>query len=163
MTSVIQRRKLHFDSLEEALAEAERLSDTAVITTGSYSLGQILEHLARTIDVVTGFRESPPVSLPIRMVARMLKSRFLNRPMRSGFKLPSKSQSVFWPSEEVETAAGLRHFRESIDRFDSTEPLPRHILLGEMTRPEHVQLQCRHAELHLSFVHPAEESVHERC
>ena len=154
MTTVTQRRDLHFSSLQEALADAEALSSQSVVTHGSYSLGQILEHLARTIDVVTGDRESPPIPLPIRMVARLLRSKFLNGPMKPGFKLPSKAQSVFWPSEEVETSAGLQHYRESIDRFNRTEPLPKHVLLGNMTRPEHIQLQCRHAELHLSFVHP---------
>ena len=154
MNSVTQRRDLHFDSLQDALADAEALSSQSVVTRGSYSLGQILEHLARTIDVVTGDRESPPIPLPIRMVARLFRSKFLNGPMKPGFKLPSKAQSVFWPSEEVETSAGLQHYRESIDRFNRTEPLPKHVLLGNMTRPEHIQLQCRHAELHLSFVLP---------
>ena len=155
MSSVIERRSLHFDSLADALAEAERLSSQSVITAGSYSLGQILEHLARTIDVVTGDRPSPPIALPVKVLARMFRSRFLNSPMQPGFKLPSKAQSVFWPSEDVESEAGLQHYREAINRFDHTEPLPKHVLLGNMTRPQHVQLQCRHAELHLSFVRPA--------
>ncbi len=155
MNSVIERRKLHFDSLTEALAEAERLASVEVIAAGAYSLGQILEHLARTIDIASGYREAPAISLPIRTVARLLRSRFLNKPMPSGYKLPAKSQSVFWPSQDVETEAGLQHYREAIERFNRTEPLPKHILLGNMTRPQHVQLQCRHAELHLSFVHPS--------
>jgi hypothetical protein len=29
-----------------------------------------------------------------------------------------------------------------------------HPVFGQMTRAQHDQIQCRHAELHLSFVHP---------
>jgi hypothetical protein len=155
MATKAERRPLHFDSLEEALAEAERLASGAVTTSGKYSLGQILEHLARTIEIALGQRSAPKIPFPIRLAARLLRTRFLSKPMRSGFKLPSKSQSVFWPDHEVAVETGLQHYREAIARFHDTDPHPTHPLLGDITRAEHTQLQCRHAELHLSFVRPA--------
>lgn len=148
------RRTLRFDTLEQALSEAESLTATAVTTSGNYSLGQILEHLARTIDVVNGDLQAPPIPLPLRLAGRLLRPMFLNRPMRSGFKLPSKAQSVFWPDHETDAKASLEHYRRAITRLMQIDPLPKHPLLGEMDRRQHEQLQCRHAELHLSFVHP---------
>ncbi len=155
MSESTARRELHFGSLEEALADAESLAQGPVTTSGAYSFGQILDHLARTIEVVAGDRESPRISFPIRLVARMLRSRFVTKGMKPGFKLPSKAQSVFWPDGEVETTAGLEHYRESIELFKRTDPLPPHPIFGEMSRADQEQLQCRHAELHLSFVHRA--------
>jgi hypothetical protein len=75
--------------------------------------------------------------------------------MKPGFKLPSKAQSVFWPDGEIETTAGLEHYREAIELFQRTDPLPPHPIFGDMSRADQEQLQCRHAELHLSFVHRA--------
>jgi Protein of unknown function (DUF1569) len=155
MANKSDRRTLHFDSLEQAIAEAESLTRATVTTTGKYSLGQILEHLARTIEIALGQRSAPTIPFPIRMAARMMRPRLLNKPMRSGFKLPSKSQSVFWPDHDVEAEAGLQHYRDAIALFHRTDPHPTHPLLGDITRAEHTQLQCRHAELHLSFVRPA--------
>lgn len=148
------RRELHFDSLDGAIGEAESLASTEVTTSGSYSLGQILEHLARTLDVVTGERSAPAAPPPVRWVARLLRSRFLHRPMKPGFRLPRQAQSVLWPDEEVTVEQGLEHLRQSAERFRTTDPLPPHPFFGSMSRPDHERLQCRHFELHLGFVHP---------
>jgi hypothetical protein len=146
------RRELHFDRLEEGLGEAESLASSEVHTIGNYSFGQIIEHLARTLDVVTGTRESPKIALPLRLAARLVRGRLLSKPMKPGFKLPSGAQSVFWPEADVPTDAALAHLREAAERFRRTEPLPPHPVFGPMTRAQHEQLQCRHFELHLSFV-----------
>ena len=53
MAAEVERRQLHFSSLDEAAADAEALAGGEVMTSGNYSFGQIMEHLARTIDVVT--------------------------------------------------------------------------------------------------------------
>ena len=152
MSESTERRELHFHSFDEALADAESLAQGPVTTAGAYSFGQILDHLARTIEVVAGDREGPAISFPIRVAARLLRSRFVSKPMKPGFKLPSNAQSVFWPEGEVETTAGLEHYRQAIELFKRTDPLPPHPIFGEMSRADQEQLQCRHAELHLSFV-----------
>lgn len=156
MAAPVERRQLHFQSLNDAAADAQALAAGAVATTGKYSFGQILEHLARTIDVVTGHRQGPKIPLPLRVIARLMKSRFLYRSMQPGLRLPSKAQSVLWPSEEVEIADGLQHYVEAIERLHRATPVPVHPFLGELTREEHEQLQCRHAELHLSFARPTQ-------
>jgi hypothetical protein len=148
------RRTLHFDSLDDALAEAERLAGSDVTTTANRSYGQILEHLARTFDVVTGHTAGVTVPLPLRWIMRVARPWVLARPMKPGFNLPSNAQSVFWPSDDVSVAEGMAHFRESLERFRQADSLPKHPLFGKMTRQQHDQLQCRHCELHLSFVHP---------
>ena len=148
------RRDLHFDSIEEALAEAERLAASDVKTTANRSYGQILEHLARTLDVVTGHTTGLSVPLPLRWIMRIGRPWVLARPMKPGFNLPSQAQSTLWPSDEVSVADGMAHFREALERFRQAESLPKHPLFGTMTRDQHEQLQCRHCELHLSFVYP---------
>lgn len=145
------RRTLHFDTLDDAIADAASLAEADATTTGHFSLGQILEHLARTLDVVTGYQPAPPVPAPMRWLAILLRSRILNRPMKPGLKLPRGAQSVLWPDEPVEVDAAIEHLRQAAARFRETDPLPPHPFFGTMSPADHERLQCRHFELHLSF------------
>ncbi|WP_182867419.1 DUF1569 domain-containing protein [Rhodopirellula sp. JC639] len=149
----VEHRKLRFGSIEEAMAEAERLAASPTRTTGQFSLGQILEHLARTLEVAMHEREMPPAALPMRILSRMVRPMVL-RKASTGFKLPSKAQNVLWPSEAVSTEDGLKHLRDAYRRFKAADPLPKHVFFGNMTRQQHDALQCRHFEGHLGFVHP---------
>lgn len=148
-----EHRTLRFESIDAAMAEAERLAAAETRTTGQFSLGQIFEHLARTFEVVLGERKMPPSPLPMRILSRLIRPLVL-RKAQTGFKLPSKAQNVLWPSEEVSVEDGLRHLREACEKFKTTDPLPRHVFFGNMTRAQHDALQCRHFEGHLGFVHP---------
>ncbi|QEG00718.1 hypothetical protein Mal15_47900 [Stieleria maiorica] len=148
-----EHRKLRFGSMEEAMAEAERLAASTTRTTGQFSLGQILEHLARTLEVALHQRAMPPAALPMRLLSRLIRPMVL-RKASTGFKLPSKAQNVLWPSEAVSTEDGLEHLRQAYRKFMSADQIPKHVFFGNMTRQQHEALQCRHFEGHLGFVHP---------
>ena len=151
----VDRRELHFDNLDQALADAEKLASGNFHATGSFTFGQILEHLARTLDVVTGEMPGPHVPLPMRWAARMMRPLILSRPMKPGFKLPTTSQSIFWPEDDVPVDQAMSHLREAIERYKAMDDFPTHPFFGNMNRQQNDQLQCRHCELHLSFVQPA--------
>ena len=152
--SSLSRRTLHFDHLDQMIQEAASLASGEVQTSGRFSFGQILEHLALAMEVATGRRPGPKIAAPIRWGARLLRSRFIHRPLQPGFKLPRNAQSIFWPEEAIDVQAALEHLRHAVNEFQATDPLPPHPIFGKLTREEHEQLQCRHCELHLSFVHP---------
>ncbi len=147
------QRPLMFDSIDEILPEVERLSAGEVTTTGQFTYAQILEHLARTLDIVCGDGKLV-VSLPMRIFARAMRPVVLSRPIRPGFNLPSSAQWVMWPKDDVNPNEALRHFRSALARYQATEPLPAHPLFGSMTRPQHDKLHCGHCAMHLSLVHP---------
>ncbi len=150
----MEHRKLHFDTLADAMAEAERLAATEVTTSGSYSLGQIAEHLAITLNVAGGFIEPPKMPWFVKLLGRAIKNMVINKPSKPGFKLPSKAQSFFWPGKELTTEQGMAKLRDAYSKFVSLENYPVHPLFGRMTKEQSHQLQCRHFELHLGFVHP---------
>ena len=148
-------RSLHFDRLEEAVAEVDRLAGSQVETTGNYTFGQILEHLARTFDIVSGHKElSFKPNLVMRTFARSMLSKILNGPPQPGFELPAAAQGEFWPESDVPIEEALKHFHEAFARYQATQPLPKHLFFGKMSQEQHDQLQCRHCELHLGFVKP---------
>lgn len=150
-----QRRELHFDNVQQILEEVERLATIEVKTLGNYSFPQILQHLATTMDIATRHTAPPNVPAPIRMLATLFRSFVINRPMKPGVKLPKQAQPILWPENPAELDSALQHFRESFARYlasDLTEPNP---VFGRMSREQYDKLQCRHSELHLSFVIPA--------
>ena len=104
--------------------------------------------------VVIRERELPPAGFPMRMLSRMMRPMVLRKAM-TGFKLPAKTQDALWPTDEVSVEVGLAHLREAYGKFKSTEPLPKHVFFGNMTRSQHEMLQCRHFEGHLGFVKPS--------
>ena len=152
-----ETRPLHFDRIEDAIAEVDQLVATEVTTIGNYSFGQILEHLARTFDIVSGHTEIPfKPSLPMRFFARMMLPKILKGGPKPGFQLPSKAQAIFWPTEDVDVVESHDHFRQAVGRYQSTGPIEKHVFFGNMTRQQHDQLQCQHCALHLGFVKPVE-------
>lgn len=159
MTHQPRRRQLRFQTIDEAVELSERLAAGQVETTGKFSYAQILEHLARAMDTVTGHVKTDPVPFPIRVVGRVIRPFLITRPFRPGIKLPKKTQSLLWPEDSIDVQTGLQHFKEAVDRFQRTQPLLPHPVFGSMSRAQHEQVQCRHAELHLSFVHPVDGSV----
>ena len=152
---MVDKRALRFTTLDEAIAEAERLASGEHNTTGNFTFAQILNHLSTTFDVAVGRKKIPPVPLYMRVIARVFRPFVLQFPMRPGFKLPDNSQALFWSTDELSLEKELAYFREAAHRLVAAESLPKHPVFGRMSRKQHLKLQCRHCELHLGFVHPA--------
>jgi hypothetical protein len=161
-TKVVQRRQLRFESLNDIAAEVERLASAQEVRAlGNWSSGQVLQHLASTMNnSIDGFPEfAPPALRPIVPVFRLfmrlfLKRRFLTQTMPPGFKLPVSAahllpQPTDWP-------AGLAAFRAAVERQQQQAPGAAHPALGKLAPTEWVSLHCRHSELHLSFLVPGE-------
>jgi hypothetical protein len=151
-TKVSERRQLHFDNLDEILADVEQLATSKVKALGNWTPGQILEHLAKTMDGSIdgmGFQ----ASWPIRMIAGLFKRRMLSSPMAPGWQLKNESAAALVPPP-IECDAALAHFRLAIGRRKAEEKCAPNPVLGTLTREEWTRLHCRHSELHLSFLVP---------
>ncbi|MCA9218582.1 MAG: DUF1569 domain-containing protein [Planctomycetales bacterium] len=156
MANAPERRELSFKNLDEVVAEAERLADGEVRTTGNHSFGQILEHLAITHDMTTGRIKAPAPPWYMRLFIMIMKPVLIkDRPIKPGFKLPADAERVFWPNREFAVNEALSHLKESVEHYKSKGPLPKHPMFGNLSREQNDRMNCRHAELHLGFVHPA--------
>ncbi len=151
-----ERRDLKFESIDEVIAEVDRLASGEVRTTGKHSFGKILNHLALSQDVATGRATAPPPPVFMRLMMPLMRRMIINaKPLKPGIKLPAKGEAFFWPDQEFDVPSTLTHFKESAEHFKNNGPLEVHPFFGKLTREENEQLTCRHAALHLSFVHPA--------
>jgi Protein of unknown function (DUF1569) len=151
---VRQRRTIHFNSLDEYLAEADRLADAEtdgkLQLTGNWTLGQIFNHLATWIDYSY---DGAPIKIPwlMRQILRPLKNRILTKSMRAGSRIPGVADGTL-ATNVVPTAEALAHLHRNIDRLKASSPTSPSPLFGPLTHEEWIKLHLRHAELHLSFV-----------
>ena len=150
---VADRRPLHFDTLENLLADLEDLSNKKVRSLGNWTPGQVYRHLATTMNSsVDGFGFAVP--WPFRVIGKLfMKKRLINESMRPGFNLPAQAAQVLIPAPtpDDEGLAGLRIALHRLQTESKRVPSP---ILGELTRAEWDKMHCRHAELHLSFLKP---------
>lgn len=149
------RRTLRFDSLDDILADAQAITDGPHHTTGNHSAPELIWHVAYFIDkAVTGFGFKAP--LPLWLLGHALRPLgIVNRPMKPGIRPPRSMDRRFWPGPEVTLDEARDYLRLAIDAARTpgsmTHPSP---VLGKLTHDQWQTLHCRHAEMHLSFIHP---------
>lgn len=155
--TVKNRRQVSYRSYNDILADAETLAARDVKTLGNWSYAQILEHLAAGMDAsIDGVPFSAP--LPMRIIGKyFLKSRFLNKSLPSGYQIPKTAEKEFLPAETATVEGGLAHLRRAIERCQNEPSRCAHPLFGRLSREEWDTFNLRHAELHMSFVRPADD------
>lgn len=151
------RRELHFNSLDDLLADAESTTAHGTrtpATTGNWSAPQIIQHIATSLHLGNhgaGFS----VSLPVRMFGRVLKLLGVHtKPMKPGIKPPAKIAAAFAPAADITIAAAMQHLREEVAYAKEHGITHPSALFGKMTPDEAVQMNCRHAEMHFGFIQP---------
>ena len=159
-----ERRELTFNTLDEAVAEVEQLAAGPVRVTGNQSFPQLVEHLAKSVHANVAGLEAK-FGLPMRAAAwcmrtflgGLLRKKATTSRMSPGINLPKVLEPEFAGSPEASVEAAVDHYRNALRRLREADDIPTHPVLGKMTPRECEQLHCRHAELHLGFVHPAGE------
>ena len=144
---VTGRREVRYNSMDEMLADAERLATSEVRTLGNWSQGQIYEHVARGLDTsIDGVDFSLPA--PVRwMLSLLMKRKFIYDSLPAGFKATGKVVP-----DETSTELGLESLRKAVERQKNESSRIKHPAFGNITREEWDQFNLRHAELHMSFI-----------
>jgi len=154
--NVTDRRKLHFNSLDEALQEADRLVAAErhgrLVQLGNWTLGQALNHIAGWAE----FSYSQcPLKTPfiIRLILWLRKRSFLYGPMPAGVRIPGVPNGTL-VTEPVSLEEGLSRFKAAFQRLKMEPPTHPSPALGQLTHDEAIAINLRHAELHLGFFAP---------
>lgn len=155
---VQSRRQLRFDSFDEIREDVNALVSGKIHTVGNWSFPQILEHLARGMDMAVDGADFK-ASWVIRQAGKLLKKRVVRDAMQPGFKLPKSAKSL--EPDDLPLDKALQHFRTALKRVAAESTRAPHPVFGEMTLEETNQLMLRHAELHLSFAMPEEATAQE--
>ncbi len=152
------RRTIRFNSIADLAFEIDRVAaaDAAgrLGRVGNWSAGRIFGHLAKWIEMsYTGF----PFQMPwlMRFVGRnFMKRRFITTGFPAGVSLPRKATDAIGEYPDMPTPEGATRLKKALARLKSEAPPHPSPLLGPLSHDEWVQLHLRHAELHLSFLHP---------
>ncbi|MFN5052141.1 MAG: DUF1569 domain-containing protein [Planctomyces sp.] len=146
------RRELTFHSLQQVLDDVEQLAASpATRTLGNWSLAQLLNHLALTMNgSIDGFSVQAPWF--IRLLAPLFKQSALKK-ISPGIRLPKSAEAVAFPSS-VSLPESLQAFRQAIRRASTEQMRAPHPGFGRMTHQEWLLLHLRHSEMHLSFAIP---------
>lgn len=145
------RRRLQFDSYADILLDAETLAAGESFLLGNWTLGQILDHLTRSMHAsIDGLAGQVPWWRQMLIRARY-RQQLISGPMPAGLRLPAEVAELLSPAA-VTAEEGLLELRAAIERCSLETERARHPLLGEMSLDEWDSFHLRHAELHLSFV-----------
>jgi Protein of unknown function (DUF1569) len=149
---VAGRRKLDFASLQEVLADADRLSSGPITMLGNWSAGQIFRHLATAYNgSIDGFTMTFPWYF--RLMATVFKKKLVAMPMPPGFNLPGAGAKEMAPAP-ASTEEGLAELHSAVARLENDSRRARHPMLGDLTKEQWNQVHLNHANLHMSFLVP---------
>ena len=153
---VSERRKLRFESIDEVLAEVDRLAEAEragrLRRLGNWTLGQVLGHLAAWAEYsYTG----TPLKVPffIKWILRLRKRKFLYGTMRAGVKIPGVNGGTL-ATQPMSLDEALGRMRRVMERLKSEAPTAPNSIFGPLTHEEWIAINLRHAELHLGFLIP---------
>ena len=140
------RRTVAYSSLQEFLADAQRLANTPVRLLGNWSQGQLYQHMADSLDIsIDGVK---PIPAPMRFILTiMFKKKFLHKAIPAGFKTPA----TFVP-DETSVEDGLAALQKAVARQGEVAERALHPGFGKITREEWDLFHLRHAEMHMSFI-----------
>jgi hypothetical protein len=153
---VAGRRMLRFESIDQVMAEMDRLAEAEragrLRRLGNWTLGQTLGHLAAWAEYsYAGF----PLKVPffIRWFLRLRKRKFLHGPLPAGVKIPGVAGGTL-ASDPMSLDEGLGRFRGVMERLRAEAPTLPSPVFGTLTHGEWIAVNLRHAELHLGFLLP---------
>jgi hypothetical protein len=148
---VAGRRQLNFTCYQDILDDVHTLAARPTRALGNWSLGKICRHLAIAMDMAIDGSDFKP-NVFIRAAARLLKKRYLTRPLSPGVRLPKKA--AFLIPSEADTAEGIAELERAIDRLARISDRKPHPFFGPLTRDEWDQITFRHSAMHLGFIVP---------
>jgi hypothetical protein len=152
------RRTLRFATIDDALAEAERLAaadrEGRLDRAGNWPLGQTLGHLATWANFAfDGYPDAVRAPLPIRLMLRLMRRTILNKGMMAGVRVGNVPGGTVG-LDPLSTDDGLTKYRTAMERLRATAPTITNPVFGKLSHEQWIMLNLRHAELHLSFQVP---------
>lgn len=150
------RRKVHYDTFQDLVEDAQRLAAGPTCNLGNWSLGQALKHLGLAMK---GSIHGPTFKVPwyVRLLGIVYwRRRMVNGPWPAGLILPRSAAKRLVPDESTSNEEGLAALREGIEALGRHTERIAHPLAGKLTVDQWNRLHLRHAELHMSFFVPEE-------
>lgn len=151
----MQRRKLQFEKLEQAIAECRRLLDSGYQKTGNWSLANACQHVRLTIESnMQGYPWWMSMAAPIRPFMRVF---MLPKLLRGDSPKGLPTAGMFVPSGESSDREEVEAFAKCVESFLHHQgKLHPHPGFGLLPKDQFEQFHASHMAHHLGFLLPKE-------
>lgn len=154
-------RRLRFETLDQMLDEVRRIAQAdaggCLQRAGNWSPGQTFGHLAAWINYAY---DGYPFAAPwyMRLLGRLIKRRMIHSPMPRGVRIPGTDGGTY-AIDDLPLEIGLDRLSRAVERLRTTPPTADNPLLGPLTHEQRIALHLRHAENHLGYFIPDDETT----
>jgi hypothetical protein len=144
------RPALVFGSIDEMIADADRLRARPYEKTGEWDLPMILDHLGKAMTLPY---EGMKVPWPINFIARVMIHRMATRMKYPGFRISAPKAMKPTVGISLETAEAA--FRVAAEKVKGlTGPTVSGTPFGTVPIDDYIKLHLLHGAHHLSFLAP---------
>lgn len=149
-------RELRFSSVDDCIAELDRIESAhqagTLTTTGNWTPGQILSHLAAWIEYgYDGFPLKAPPFFVRWILKFLMKGALRKGVMKPGVKIPGVEGGTIG-QEDMETGAALDRYRAALARLQSEPAIHNSPAFGKVPDEVRLKMNLMHAQLHLGFM-----------
>jgi hypothetical protein len=157
-SKVTDRRNLRFNSPDDLWRDVDQIAaaDRAgrLRRTGNWTTGQTFGHLAAwTSFPYDGYPPTLRAPWFVILILKGRKNKYLNQGLPAGVHIP-KVPGGTAGIEPLALDEGLSRLRGAWDRLRKSPPSVPNPIFGPLSYQEWINLNLRHGELHLSFLHP---------
>jgi Protein of unknown function (DUF1569) len=149
-------RRIRFESIDDLTRELDRLLELERLgrlqTTGNWTAGQIMAHLAAWIEYGYDGYPIKPVPWFLRWILKLRLKKFLEIGMPRGVKIPGIRGGTVG-ADPMATDKGIERLKRALGRLANGEEAKHDSpAFGKMSHADRIRLNLRHAELHLGYL-----------
>jgi hypothetical protein len=149
------RPDLKYNSLDEMLADVDRLRGGPVEQAGQWNLAMTLDHMAKAMAA----HDNPavkPMRRPLRWIVRAAVYRMVRRGRYPSMRFPAPKRMR--PDPNVSLESTYAEFRASVESLQTMQsPIVTDTPFGDLSRDEFIKLQLLHGAHHLGFLKRRDE------
>ncbi|HEY4002414.1 MAG TPA: DUF1569 domain-containing protein [Candidatus Xenobia bacterium] len=153
-TETVERRRIRYETLDEVVADVQKLRLGPYSRCGKWSLTQICEHLDKAMEGSMTHMDDVPLGWLIRKtVGKMIFNQMVKSgQMRKGFEAPA----AFRPVDQADDdPARIDHFLHTIEKLKTASQFADSPFFGRLTPDEWRAFHLVHAAHHLSHLIPS--------
>ncbi len=152
----MKRRKLKFTTIDQVIAEIDRLHASGYQRLGNWSLGQMCDHIATLAEKsLAGFDTQLPTLFRMTLGKIIFHQIVLKGRFPRGIKAPAEFTPKPAPAND-DPAAEIQRCNLALQKVQraTAEQFQPHPFAGRVTAEQWRQAQAIHASYHLGFLIP---------
>jgi len=141
---MVKKRKVRFRDFDEVIREAESLMESGYTEAGEWTLGEVCDHLEKTIKAQCGMPSRLPTFMQIG--GAFMAGTFMQA--TRGRQVPT----MWPPKKDISDEDGLKRLKKSIKRFTRASKNTGFLMFRNKTPKMVKKFHLRHCQHHFEFL-----------